>query len=412
MAVVQRIGIAESRREVIPCNEISARETTAKGTWHEDADYHCPAVEDRCRRQGEPQGWSNMPFDPEIVAFLQILQDDLLGPAKNKDMIGSEAARVLLASVSEDERSATIHELDSGAAAEVPTPHESPHGYSILSELAAAIVEALSEDVVLPDPPLLGTLPLGWPTALLLRVPDSTKHLAVVDVEFTTFANLLAKACAQALLPDPDDPSEEAWQEWLKSSSHPGVQRYIEMMIATMNSRPAAAPPYLPPANLGHMVSQLLMAIEVFVVSEPFVYLAVGDRQVASPVTLATIHPRAASYLWPEAQRARCFMMRLAVTASVFDRQQYPDKAIAYWAIQMLLFTLALIQELQAVRSGAEVEGPSWAEQELGWLEVALEHSEGENSRSIALLNRLAPIRAAFAEKVRLALMDPESGVH
>src|SRR5688500_7182233 len=143
-----------------------------------------------------------MPFDPQSVAFLRLLQDHLLGPVpEDKDARDAEADRIMLAALSEEERTLVGASMDH---VPVPTPHESETGYSILSDLAEEIVSALSEDFVLPDPPLVGTLPLRWPTSVLVRVPDSAKHLAVVDIEFTTFANLLAKACAQALLPPAD----------------------------------------------------------------------------------------------------------------------------------------------------------------------------------------------------------------
>jgi hypothetical protein len=351
-----------------------------------------------------------MPFDPQSVAFLRLLQDDVLGPPReDREAVNAEAARRVLAALPEDTREAAAAAAFSGA--QPPTPHEWPQAYSILAELADEVVHALAEDVILTDPPLVGTLPLRFQTALLLRVPDSTKHLAIVDTEFTTFANLLAKACALALIPS-DDGSEETWEAELKGSAHPAVQRYVELMSATLFKTPSAAPQYIPPTELYWMVNQLVTAIEVFVLSEPFVHMAIGNAGTASPVTVATLHPQAQSYLWTESDRFRCFAMRLMVTASVFDTRGYPDKAIGYWAIQMFLFTLALIHEVHAPPEQAETAESSWIDQELGWLPEVLQHLEGENSRAVALFNRLTPIRVAFAEQLHLALTEPRSGLH
>ena len=340
--------------------------------------------------------------DPQSVAFLTRLQEDLLGPEGRRDeSIELESARLVFAGIPEDQQASArdAFRFPDGA---LPTPYENADSYAILSELTTLIVAALAEDRRLEDLPLVGTLPLGRPKALLLRVPDSAKHVVVVDSGATVFANLLAKACAQGLLPGPDG-SEDSWIAALAAPGHPGVLRYIELVTATLGSGPAAAPQYWPGAEWTELMIQLRTAIETFVVAEPLVHLALGNTATAERLPVPTVHPDAESYLWSEAQRVETFVMRIGVTAAVLETKGF-DKPLGYWGIEMFLMTLVLIEHLQATRFGLEPPSNTYAVQELGWLQQVLEHAEGPESRSLAVMDRLQPVAEAFVGRAHLAL--------
>lgn len=333
------------------------------------------------------------------MRFLYRLQQDLLGPPDDQDAIDDEATRILLAGVPEPERDSAARNLTLDAGP-VPTPYEWPQEYSILRELADDIVTAFAEDVILPHQPLVGTLPLGWPMALLLRVPHSSTHIVAVERTFTTFANLLAKACAQGLMPPPGIDTLDGWKAWLASGTHPGVNRYVELITATLQHSPSAAPPYWPDPEWSPIAVQLRTAIEVFVMSEPFVHLARLDREPSPVLPLVAVHPDAESYNWEEPQRAGAVALRVAITASVFDKYSY-DKPLGYWGIHMFLITMVLIEWLQARRRGKPDPEGTFAQQELGWLRFVLE--EAGDSQAIALQERLQPVRDAFTNAAAFA---------
>ena len=328
-----------------------------------------------------------MAFDDDSVAFLSHVQRDLLGPARPY-----EAQR------------------RAGDVTPVPTPYESSDNYSILAEVSRNIVAALRQHLEFPDPPLVGTLPLGEPLALLVAVPDSSRHLVIVDIELAVFANLLAKAAAQGLLPAPDG-TVESWTKALGDSSHPAVKRYLELMIATLMSRPAAAPQYLPDGYWEGLALELRTGIEVFVLSEPIVHLAMGHAEGARPVTVADIHQDVESYVFTAEQRAEAFAMRLRVMAAVFEQGGLPNKALGYWAIELFLFSMVLLEAVEAARFGRR-PGPSQHAEEMAWLRAVVGQMEGPESRSIAMLERLAPLKDAFARHLDLTLRDGGPAVH
>ena len=345
--------------------------------------------------------------DPQSVAFLTRLQEDVWGPeGRRNESIEIEAARIVLAGVPEDQR-ASARDSFRFADGVLPTPYENPDSYAILAELTDLIVAALAEDRRIENPPLVGTLPLGWPTSLLLRVPDSDKHLTVVDNGVTVFANLLAKACAQGLLPAPDG-SEDTWRAALAGHEHPGVLRYVELVTATLQNGPAAAPQYWPDAEWTGLMIQLRTAIETFVLAEPLVHVALAHAASAERLPLPNVHPDAESYRWSEEQRVETFVMRLGSTASVLDTKGF-DKPLGYWAIEMFLLTLVLIEHLQAVRRGSTPPTNTFAVQELGWLRQILEHAEGPGSDALAVMDRLQPVAEAFVERAHFALA-PRTG--
>ena len=349
-------------------------------------------------------------FGPRSVAFLLRLQEELFGPlTRSHESSDAEARRIVLAALPETDRAIV-------AAAPipddpVPTQYESPENYSILTDVAGQILAALAEDATLPDPPLVGTLPVGWPTAILLRVPHSTDHLVVVDVQFTVFANLLAKACAQGLMSDPDDLSKEAWTRGLENPTHPGVQRYVELMTATLHEGPAGAPAYWPDAEWSGVASQLRTAIEVFVMAAPFAHLAMGHTEGAPVLSMSALHPTAESYDWDESHRAGAFLLQVAVAASVFDRQGF-DKSLGYWAIDIFLRSIVLIEVLQAEARGVEAPSGTSGQEALALLRPVLVQAEGAESRSSAMLDRLSPIADAFLRQAALGIGGQAGGVH
>jgi hypothetical protein len=108
-------------------------------------------------------------FDPSSAAFLESLQRDLLGAEPPKEH-QAEVARILLPQIPEAEREVVLAALDQ-ARMPVPTPFEMPPHYAVLNGLADDILAALAEDVEVREPPLLGSLPVGWSEPVLLRVP-------------------------------------------------------------------------------------------------------------------------------------------------------------------------------------------------------------------------------------------------
>ena len=347
-----------------------------------------------------------MPFDPGAVAFLTRIQSDRLGPRARADRRREEAEDdipdALRGLLTEQDRLSPF-EILFGSEKGLPTPYESFHNYSLLSDLALSITVALRNYRDLDEVPMIGTLPIGAPLSFLLRVPDSASHIVLVDTQFAVFANLLAKACAQALLP-PRDMREESWTTGLSGANHPAVVRYVELMTATLGNGPATAPGYLADSYWQSLAGQLRTAIEVFVLAEPIAHLAMGHVRSAPPTPLPAVHWDAETYAWTRRQQAECFVMRLRLMGAVFDITDRPDKRLGYWAIEMFLFSLALLQTIAARARGDRAPVASRAAEQMAWLRDVLQRVEGEQSRSIALLDRLTPIRGAFARHLDVAL--------
>jgi len=344
-----------------------------------------------------------MPFDPASVDFLTRLQAERLGPRgaagiTEPDRIADSLGGLL----TEEDRQSTF-EILFGSETSLPTPYESFHNYSLLSDLALAITVALRKFRDIDEVPMVGTLPIGAPLAFLLRVPDSAGHIVLVDTQFAVFANLLAKACAQALLPG-RDMTKDAWTTALDGPQHPAVRRYLELMQATLGDGPATAPSYLADSYWQSLAGELRTAIEVFVLAEPIAHLAMRHIDTARPTPLHAVHRDAETYAWTRRQQAECFVMRLRLMEAVFEMTGRPNKRLGYWAIELFLFSLALLQTIAARHRGETRRVAARPAEQIAWMREVLRRMEGEHSRSAALLERLTPIKLAFARHLDSAL--------
>jgi hypothetical protein len=344
-----------------------------------------------------------MSFDPASVAFLTRLQAERLGPRRAAG--GSEPDRVgdALGWLRTEGDRQSPFEILFGSESSLPTPYESFHNYSLLSDLALAITVALRKFREIDEVPMVGTLPIGAPLSFLLRVPDSVSHIVLVDTQFAVFANLLAKACAQALLPA-RDMTTDAWTAALNDPEHPSTRRYVELMKAALGDGPATAPSYLADSYWQSLAGELRTAIEVFVLAEPIAHLAMRHIETAPPTPLHAVHPDAETYAWTRRQQAECFVMRLRLMEAVFEMTGRPNKRLGYWAIEVFLFSLALLQTIAARHRGETRRVATRPAEQIAWMREVLWRMEGEQSRSAALLDRLAPIKLAFARHLDAAL--------
>ena len=344
-----------------------------------------------------------MPFDPASVEFLTRLQAERLGPRGEAGGMDADRIAESLGGLLTDGDRQSAFEILFGSETALPTPYESFHNYSLLSDLALAVTVGVRRFRDIDEVPMVGTLPIGAPLSFLLRVPDSPKHIVLVDTQFAVFANLLAKACAQALLPA-RDMSRNSWAGALGMPGHPAVDRYVELMLATLGGGPATAPSYLPDSYWQSLAGELRTAIEVFVLAEPIAHIAMGHVHAAPPTPLAAIHREAETYAWTRRQQAECFVMRLRVMEAVFELTGRPSKRLGYWAIEMFLFSLALLQTIAARRRGLRTRGGSRPAEEMAWLRDVLRRMNGEHSRALELIERLAPVRSAFTRHLEVAL--------
>jgi hypothetical protein len=343
-----------------------------------------------------------MSFDRASVEFLTRLQAERIGPPGAGGIDPDRIAESLGGLLTEGDRQSAF-EILFGSEAALPTPYESFHNYSLLSDLALAITVAVRKFRDIDEVPMVGTLPIGAPLSFLLRVPDSPNHIVLVDTQFAVFANLLAKACAQALLPA-RDMSRNSWAGALDMPGHPAVDRYVELMLATLGGGPATAPSYLADSYWQSLAGELRTAIEVFVLAEPIAHVAMGHVDAAAPTPLPAIHSDAETYSWTRRQQAECFVMRLRVMEAVFELTGRPNKRLGYWAIEMFLFSLALLQTIAARRRGTRGRAASRPAEQMAWMREILRRMEGERSRALGSIDRLAPIKSAFARHLEAAL--------
>ena len=123
---------------------------------------------------------------------------------------------------------------------------------------------------------------------------------------------------------------------------------------------------------------------------------------------LHAVHRDAETYVWSRRQQAECFVMRLRLMEAVFEITGRSNKRLGYWAIELFLFSLALLQTIAARHRGETHRVASRPAEQMAWMRDVLRRMEGEQSASNALLERLATVKLSFARHLNAALSRAE----
>jgi hypothetical protein len=209
---------------------------------------------------------------------------------------------------------------------------------------AATLPGALRLDVAsgfLPVPPFL---------ELVLPVPgtDAGYVLASSD-QAMTFANLLGKAWAQ-VLPIADDgqgPQLDLNRPgWLASVTleAPGVQRFVELMMASSSGRPSGAPPYWPKGAWVPLAAFIRDAVEHFIVGRSMAHIMLGHVQRAPTraIPMSGRPVKAFEFSRRQEREADAQSVRWLMTL-----EQFQDGwALAGWSACLYLLCRLLLEEL------------------------------------------------------------------
>ena len=317
-----------------------------------------------------------MPFDPVSVAFLTRLQAERLGPRgeagiREPDRIADSLSGLL----TEEDRQSTF-EILFGSETSLPTPYESFHNYSLLSDLALAITIALRKYRDIDEVPMVGTLPIGAPLAFLLRVPDSVSHIVLVDTQFAVFANLLAKAGAQALLPSRAMTKDCGAPRWTAGSSSRDALRRADEGDARRWPGDSAELP------------------RGFLLAEPGGGAAHGDRSIRAggahraPGDGARRHSGAdATLRRAPGRRNVCLdapaagrVLRHAPASDGSGLRDHwpPEQAPGLLGDRALSFSLALLQQIAARHRGETRRVATRPAEQMAWMREVLRRMEGE----------------------------------
>ena len=256
-------------------------------------------------------------------------------------------------------RAALLEGLARDEAAPRPTRFERPHQYSILRELKQTVERAVRRLAFeLPARPVIGTLPTGSLEPLMIRVPGSGDIVIVVDGNLLTYANLLAKAVAQALPPEATDADELgialAAPAWARSIDRSGAgrRRFRELARSALAGNPAEAPAYLPDARYEAVAADLCDFMELFVLSRAYARIIEGDHRCAR-VHRRAVHGQAFETLaFSPDQEVKADCMGLALLLAAAD-DQGASLAWAFWAADVLLASFAILARALWLRGAA-----------------------------------------------------------
>jgi hypothetical protein len=321
-------------------------------------------------------------------------------------------------------RTALFEGLARDEQAPRPTRYERPHQYSILRELKETIERAVVRlSFTLPVCPVIGTLPTGSLEPLMLRVPDSGDIVIVLDGNLLTYANLLAKAVAQALPFDAahtDDLDFVSEGRWPQAADRSGVarRRFTELMIATIDGNPGAAPPYLPDARYERLAADLCDFMELFVLAREYAKVVGGDHERAGPARHVVCGQPMDVLAWSGDVNLKADCIGLTLLLAAADAEG-ASLAWAWWAADVLLASFGMIERAVWLRGAVAGRAlptpiPSGHDSRRRVLRDMLRNWDG-GQHAVRFANSLQPVLDLLegaAEFGREADADPALPVH
>lgn len=360
--------------------------------------------------------------DRLAVTYLESLEANLYGDRDDQDAIEQAAERIVTDTAlrryaAEREQSSVDRFMEAlghywSLPSSPPTKHQDRIGWRVLSDVCLRVRTALEEDGPLPVRPVFGTIPLGYPCGLLVCVPRSSHSLILIDDHLPTFANLIAKAYAQALPLSQDGGGVDLQPDWAAglTSGHPAVMRFLELLDAAAFGVPSAVPSYLPDSRWDTTSSVLRLGIESFVLAEPYAHIRAGHLDASEIVSLPHIAPSVRGHRFSDEQRLEAFLLQVATVASVADHERH-DQRMAYWGVEVFLDTLVMIDRVRRFRDSyppPEDGGCSEEKRRLKLRQVLLALGRQD---VIALMDAMRPITRAFSAHVDCVFMArPNSG--
>ena len=354
--------------------------------------------------------------------FLEALQDRIYGSlglsaeeCQQREWLGQQMvlperlqqkALELPAAEFERYRDALFQGLARDEAAPRPTRFERPHQYSILREVKTTIERAVGRvSFDLPARPVIGTLPTQSLEPLMVRVPDSGDVIVLVDGGLLTYSNLLAKAVAQALPFDVPEAGEPVLvppgPDWVRRIDERGTARarFLELMLATLDGRPASAPPYLPEPRYEHVAADLCDFMEIFVLAREYGRLIEGDHR--SPRTRRrSVHGQSFDALaWTADEDLRADSVALVLLLAAAN-DEGASLAWAFWAADVFLASLGMLERAAWLASGGSGHAivtpmPAVHDHRRQALRELLRHWDG-GQQAVAFADSLEPVLDAL----------------
>lgn len=243
------------------------------------------------------------------------------------------------------------------------TRFENPLLYQVLVDLAEAIETAAEKQSrKIAQRPVIGTLSFGRVNAMSVRLPETEEHLIIFQDQLFTFANLFAKAVAQAIPIVSEGErygfsvAREEVLEFIEKNGQ-SVRRFEEVLLAYLFlGSPSAAPPYVIAGGTMRVAELLRAGMELFVLGHEYGHIAAGhlSGNVAS-ARLSMFSEDAEEILWNWQQEVDADTIGLELTLVAQLTRGY-DVSLSYWGCDLLLSCFDVVERSLALARGVEIQ--------------------------------------------------------
>jgi hypothetical protein len=301
-----------------------------------------------------------------------------------------------------------------------PTAFERPHQYSILHGLKGSIEEAASElSIDLPFVPVIGTLPTRLLEPLMVRVPGTDEVVLLVDGSLLTYVHLLAKVVAHALPPEmldgdsfvPQLPASD-WDELIDPSGA-ATERFVQLMVATLNGSPASAPSYTPDPVCEQTIAALCECMELFIIGREYARICEGDHLAAASERRAAFGQTFDALVWTGEQEERADALGLGLMLAAANAKG-DAPGLAFWAADLLLASFGILDRALMLLESPVAHPlvslpPTVFDERRRWLR-RLMHRLDDGGHAVTFAASLEPVIQTLAERFDVVWQDMRMG--
>lgn len=227
--------------------------------------------------------------------------------------------------------------------------------YNFIESLLLEIRESCKSYI--PENFILGTLETGRVNGLVIRVPNSTYKLLLIESGLFTFANLICKSYMQIFDFDNQKGNSEISLNFKRpriKSNHNFKRRYLDAVLSyVVNGNPNSAEPYLLEEPKYSFASTIRDGFELFIISHELGHLI--EEHLDKEPTFDSLFENfniededVEGILTDWMQEIQADIIGARIVQSVFEKRNY-DPSIAYLSIEIFFGSIEILERVISI---------------------------------------------------------------
>jgi hypothetical protein len=202
------------------------------------------------------------------------------------------------------------------------------------------------------------------------------------------------------------------WEELIDPSGA-ATERFVQLMLATLNGSPASAPSYSPEPACEQTIAALCECMELFIIAREYARLCEGDHLAAGSELRSAFGQSFEALVWTADQDQRADALGLGLMLAAANAKG-DSPCLAFWAADLLLASFGLLDRtlmlLESPGAHLLVSLPPTIFEERRRHLRQLMHRLDDGGHAVTFAAALEPIIRTLGERFDVVLQDLRMG--